>query len=72
MAVHRQPVGFSAPGPAPAQGSDPGVATYSDGFHTASNTEAGKRPIIVFSRDFNLAPSYDESMEGNIYSNLQA
>jgi iron complex outermembrane receptor protein len=28
-------------------GSDPGVATYSDGFYTASNTEAGKRPIIV-------------------------
>jgi outer membrane receptor for monomeric catechols len=28
-------------------GSDPGVATYSDGFYTASNTEVGKRPIIV-------------------------
>src|SRR5262245_35394574 len=28
-------------------GSDPGIATYSDGFYTASNTEAGKRPIIV-------------------------
>ncbi len=28
-------------------GSDPGVATYADGFYTASNTEAGKRPIIV-------------------------
>ncbi|HEY0681806.1 MAG TPA: TonB-dependent receptor [Steroidobacter sp.] len=28
-------------------GSDPGVATYSDGFYTASNTEGNKRPIIV-------------------------
>jgi iron complex outermembrane recepter protein len=26
-------------------GSDPGLATYSDGFYTASNVEAGKRPI---------------------------
>jgi iron complex outermembrane recepter protein len=26
-------------------GSDPGIATYSDGFYTASNVEAGKRPI---------------------------
>src|SRR5262245_18470205 len=24
-------------------GSDPGIATYSDGFYTASNVEAGKR-----------------------------
>ena len=26
-------------------GSDPGIATYSDGFYTASNVEAGKRSI---------------------------
>jgi iron complex outermembrane recepter protein len=26
-------------------GSDPGIATYSDGFYTASNVEAAKRPI---------------------------
>ena len=26
-------------------GSDPGIATYSDGFYTASNVEAGKRPM---------------------------
>src|ERR1044071_7390888 len=26
-------------------GSDPGIATYSDGFYTASDVEAGKRPI---------------------------
>jgi iron complex outermembrane recepter protein len=26
-------------------GSDPGIATYSDGFYTASNVEAGKRAI---------------------------
>lgn len=28
-------------------GSDPGIATYIDGFYNASNTEAAKRPIIV-------------------------
>src|SRR5262245_33162298 len=28
-------------------GSDPGIATYSDGFYTASNVEAGKRPIFT-------------------------
>jgi iron complex outermembrane receptor protein len=28
-------------------GSDPGVATYADGFYTASTVEAGKRPILV-------------------------
>jgi iron complex outermembrane receptor protein len=28
-------------------GSDPGIATYSDGFYTASNVEAGKRPILT-------------------------
>ena len=28
-------------------GSDPGIATYSDGFYTASNVEAGKRPMFT-------------------------
>lgn len=28
-------------------GSDPGVATYADGFYTSSTTEAGKRPLVV-------------------------
>lgn len=28
-------------------GSDPGVATYADGFYTQSTTEAGKRPILI-------------------------
>src|SRR4026207_2131502 len=28
-------------------GSDPGIATYSDGFYTASNAEAGKRPMFT-------------------------
>jgi iron complex outermembrane receptor protein len=28
-------------------GSDPGVATYADGFYTASTVEAGKRPVII-------------------------
>ncbi len=28
-------------------GSDPGIATYSDGFYTASNVEAGKPPIVT-------------------------
>ena len=28
-------------------GSDPGIATYSDGFYTASNVEAGKAPMFT-------------------------
>src|SRR4029453_18242468 len=28
-------------------GSDPGIATYSDGFYTASNVEAGKAPDVT-------------------------
>ena len=28
-------------------GSDPGIATYSDGFYTASNVEAGKRADVT-------------------------
>src|SRR6185436_6460662 len=28
-------------------GSDPGIATYSDGFYTASNVEAGKPPLVT-------------------------